>query len=98
MSKKPKDDGLVECLSRHNRTRIDLRNAAYTKLLPDLLAVAKNPSSHWRYVLTATVIFFLAKTYKSEPDFDPAILESARPPRSATTARNVLVPFVPGGF
>lgn len=50
-----KDVEQVERLSKHNQSRIDSRNLAYSQLLPELLRVAQDPKSHWRYTLTATV-------------------------------------------
>lgn len=49
------DSELVERLSQHNQRRIDSRNSAYADLIPQLLAVARDKNSHWRYVLTASV-------------------------------------------
>lgn len=49
------DDAQVERLSQHNKRRIESRNAAYAKLVPQLLAVTQDQKSHWRYVLTASV-------------------------------------------
>ena len=55
ISGRQQDESLLERLSSHNRARIESRNVAYDQLVPDLLKVAQNTSSHWRYVLTATV-------------------------------------------
>lgn len=55
ISAKPSNTALVESLGDYNGRRIESRNVAYSKLVPELLAVAKDPNSHWRYSLTATV-------------------------------------------
>lgn len=49
------DTALIDRLSDYNHRRIDARNEAYAKLVPELLAVARDKKSHWRYVLSATV-------------------------------------------
>jgi proteasome activator subunit 4 len=55
ISGQTQEPSVVDSLSQHNNRRIESRNVACEKLVPELLAVAQNPSSHWRYVLTATV-------------------------------------------
>lgn len=46
---------VVQRLWQHNQRRIESRNTAYAELVPQLLAVAQDKKSHWRYVLTASV-------------------------------------------
>lgn len=48
------DVELVARVAQKARDRVDWKNTAFDGLLPQLLAVASSPESHWRYSLTAT--------------------------------------------
>ncbi|GAA5836406.1 hypothetical protein JCM11251_007072, partial [Rhodosporidiobolus azoricus] len=48
------DDELVQRVSDKVRQRVDQKNAAYDELVPELLALAQDEKTHWRYKLIAT--------------------------------------------
>ncbi|GAA5895195.1 proteasome activator BLM10 [Sporobolomyces salmoneus] len=48
------DDELLAKVSAKAQQRIEQKNEAYDDLLPQLLSLAQDPSTHWRYSLLAT--------------------------------------------
>ncbi|GAA6033408.1 hypothetical protein JCM8097_006736 [Rhodosporidiobolus ruineniae] len=48
------DEALVQQVADKVKQRVDQKNAAYDELLPQLLEIAQDPKTHWRYTLIAT--------------------------------------------
>ncbi|KAI5481022.1 proteasome activator subunit 4 [Pseudohyphozyma bogoriensis] len=50
----PDDPALLAAVEEKAKQRITQKNDAYADLVPKLLAIAEDPTTHWRYALTAT--------------------------------------------
>lgn len=86
-SMQPTDEALFRSLCMHSQRRIDTRNAEYEKLIPDLLAVAQDSSSHWRYVLASTVSKVKEKSFYAAHFDTPSAAFPSLPHQTRSTLK-----------